>query len=94
MSAKALLVNVDSRFNLALRRLKTCYLAEGWEVDELDLRLPGYPHQGVKSVNGYGYDSAWISNIFDVNQGRVTVWGCPADYGGMGSKHPEKRIPA
>lgn len=88
-----LLVNVDGRFNLALRRLWACYEAEGTEVENIDLGYPGYPHGGEISMLGHAYERAWVSTLFDVNRGRVRVQGCPTDYGGMGSEHPEKRIP-
>ena len=88
-----LLVNVDGRFNLALRRLWACYEAEGTEVENVDLGYPGYPHHRTATMLGQTYDRAWVSTLFDINRGRVHVIGCPADYGGMGSEHPEKRIP-
>lgn len=91
---KALLINVDSRFNIALRRLWSCYESQGWEVEELDLRLPAYPHGKRRMVMAYDSDVAWVSNLFDVNADRVSVIGCPSvDYGGIGSRHPDKRLP-
>lgn len=91
---KATLVNVDSRFNIALRRLWSCYEAEGWDVEEIDLRFPGYPHGRFKTL-ACDSDAVWVSMLFEVNQGRVSVTGCGSvDYGGIGSEHPGKRIPA
>ena len=92
---KTTLVNVDARFNIALRRLWSCYEAQGWEVEEVDLRLPAYPHDGHRTVMAFGSDAAWVSNLFDVNADRVAVVGCDAvDYGGIGSRNPGARIPA
>ena len=91
---KALLVNVDSRFNIALRRLRRCYIENGVDVTEINLHLPAYPHNKHHAIDASGYDKVWVSNLFEVNQGRVQVYGCPdVDVGGIGSERPYARIP-
>lgn len=92
---KATLVNVDARFNIALRRLWSCYEDHGWDVEEIDLHLPAYPHDMRRTVLAFDSDAAWVSNLFDVNRDRVAVVGCPfVDFGGIGSRNPDGRIPA
>ena len=91
---RVLLVNVDARFNIALRRLRRCYIEAGDEAEEMDLGLPAYPHGKKRMVDASGYDKVWVSNLFDVNADRVAVYGCEdVDYGGIGSCNPSNRIP-
>lgn len=71
---RILLVNVDSRFNLAIRRMYA-YFKNGNDVDMLDLKFSGYPHQKTKHIDASGYNRVYVSNIFDNNRDRVTVSG-------------------
>ena len=91
---KILLVNVDSRFNIALRRLYNCYLSSGDKVKEIDLKLPAYPHKKMKIIDASGFDKVYVSNLFEINKDRVIITGCSdIDYGGIGSNFPSNRIP-
>lgn len=90
---KILLVNVDSRWNMAIRKMYTYYSKDN-SVDMIDLNFSGYPHKKTKQIDGSAYDLVCISNIFEVNKDRVTVTGCSeVVYGGIGSKFPEKQLP-
>ena len=92
---KILLVNVDSRWNMAIRKMYTYYkIHEGNEVEILDLNFKSYPHKKTKVIDGSGYDCVFISNIFEMNKDRVTVTGCEnVTYGGIGSNYPERQLP-
>ena len=91
---RVLLVNVDARFNIALRRLRRCYIEAGDEAEEMDLRLPAYPHGKRRTIDASGYDKVYVSNLFDINADRVGIYGCEdIDYGGIGSRNPANRIP-
>lgn len=89
---KILLVNVDSRFNLAIRRMYN-YFKKDNEVDMKDLKLNGYPGNKHIEVNAWGYDKVFCSNIFEINQNRFTVLGCEnVVYGGIGSINPNLKL--
>lgn len=89
-----LLVNVDSRWNMAIRKMYSYYLAEGHEVEMIDLRFSGYPNKKTKTIDATGYDAVRVSNIFDVNADRVTVTGCDdVQFGGIGSRNPHLQLP-
>jgi hypothetical protein len=91
---KILLVNVDSRWNMAIRRMMTYYTKQGHEVEMRDLRLSGYPHNRKVRVNATGFDRVFVSNIFERNAYRVTVTGCDSvEYGGIGSRDPDRKLP-
>lgn len=90
---RILLVNVDSRFNLAIRRMYNFFKKDN-EVDMVDLHFSGYPHKKTKRIDATGYNRVYVSNIFDNNRDRVTVDGCDfVDFGGIGSKYPQKKLP-
>ena len=90
---RILLVNVDSRWNMAIRKMYTYYSKDN-DVDMVDLKFKTYPHKKTKVIDGSNYDHVFISNIFDINKDRVTVIGCEAvTYGGIGSNFPERQLP-
>ena len=91
---RILLINVDSRWNMAIRRMMTYYTAQGHDVEMRDLKLSGYPHNRKVRVDASGYDQVYVSNIFERNAYRVTVEGCDAvEFGGIGSRNPERQLP-
>lgn len=91
---KILLVNVDSRWNMAIRRMFTYYQQEGHGVEMRDLGLSGYPHKRQVTIDGSGFDQVFVSNIFDINKDRVTVTGCEnVTFGGIGSRDPHRQLP-
>ncbi|CAM2079062.1 MAG: Radical SAM protein [uncultured Clostridium sp.] len=90
---KILLVNVDSRFNLAIRRMYN-YFKKDNEVEMIDLGLDGYPNRKKITVNAQGYDKVYSSNIFEINQDRFEIIGCDdITYGGIGSINPSLQLP-
>ena len=90
---KILLVNVDSRWNMAIRRMFN-YFKEQNEVKMIDLGFSGYPHKRTKTIDAAGYDMVFVSNIFDINKDRVSVINCDnVQFGGIGSKNPELKLP-
>jgi hypothetical protein len=90
---KILLVNVDSRFNLAIRRMYN-YFRKNNEVEMIDLGLDGYPNRKKVTVNAKGYDKVYSSNIFEINQDRFEIIGCDdITYGGIGSIDPALQLP-
>lgn len=92
---KILLLNVDSRWNMAIRRMYTYFKQQGDDVEMRDLRLSGYPHKRTARVDASGFDRVYVSNIFEQNAYRVEVTGCQAvEFGGVGSRSPEKQLPA
>ena len=91
---KILLVNVDSRWNTAIRKMFTFYQQAGHDVEMKNLGLSGYPHKRQVIVDGAGYDQIFVSNIFDINKDRVTVTGCEdVIFGGIGSRSPQLQLP-
>jgi len=91
---KILLINVDNRWSLALRRMMNYYIQEGNEVEIRDLKLKGYPHKRHVKVDASGFDCVFVSNIFEQNADRVEVVGCSSvEFGGIGSRNPEKQLP-
>jgi hypothetical protein len=92
---KILLVNVDSRWNMAIRRMYTYYSREGHDVEMRNLGLSGYPHKRRVAVDGSDFDKVFVSNIFDINKDRVTVTGCEdVTFGGIGSRDPHLQLPS
>ena len=90
---KILLINVDSRWNMAIRRMYNFFKEEN-EVEMIDLGFSGYPHKKTKVIDGTGFDRVYVSNIFDINKDRVTVEGCGwVQYGGIGSNNPSLKLP-
>ena len=90
---KILLVNVDSRWNMAIRKMYAYFSKEN-DTDMIDLGFSGYPHKKTKVIDGTGYDKVFVSNIFDINQERVQVINCDnVEFGGIGSKNPHLQLP-
>lgn len=90
---RILLINVDSRWNMAIRKMYN-YFRRDHDVKMIDLGFSGYPHNRYKEIDGSDYDEVYISNIFDINKDRVTVIGCDRVFmGGIGSIDPSKRLP-
>ncbi|MGN1027802.1 MAG: hypothetical protein ACI4P4_15515 [Faecousia sp.] len=92
---RVLLLNVDSRWNMAIRRLYAWHFKIGDEVEMRDLGLSGYPHNRTASVDASGFDLTYVSNIFEQNAYKVTVENCDqVIFGGIGSRDPDRRLPA
>lgn len=90
---KILLVNVDSRWNMAIRKMYN-YFRKDHEVEMVDLKFSGYPHKRTKVIDGSGYDKIFVSNIFDINKDRVKVINCDdVQFGGIGSNNPILQLP-
>lgn len=90
---KILLVNVDSRWNMAIRKMYNYYKKEN-DVEMVDLGFSGYPHKKTKTIDGSEYDKVFVSNIFDINADRVHVINCDdVVFGGIGSKNPHLQLP-
>lgn len=91
---KILLVNVDSRWNMAIRKMYNFFQKERHEVEMLDLCFSGYPHKKTKVIDGTGYDEVFVSNIFDINKDNVQVINCNhVVFGGIGSRNPHLQLP-
>lgn len=89
-----LLINVDSRWNMAIRRMYAYYTQQGHEVEMRDLKLSGYPHKRKVTVDASGFDQVYVSNIFEQNAHRVTVKNCDqVVFGGIGSQDPDLKLP-
>lgn len=90
---KILLVNVDSRWNMAIRRMFN-YYKQDHDVEMVNLGFSGYPHKRTKVIDGSEYDKIFVSNIFDLNKDRVTVINCDdVTFGGIGSNNPSLQLP-
>lgn len=90
---RILLVNVDSKFNLAIRRMYN-YFKDDHEVEMIDLCLDGYPSKKFKSINALGYDEVYVSNIFDINQDKFEItMNDNVIIGGIGSVDPHRQLP-
>ena len=59
---KILLVNVDSRWNMAIRKMYNYYRKTN-EVDMIDLGFSGYPHKRYEVIDASNYDKVFVSNI-------------------------------
>ena len=91
---RILLINVDSRFNLAIRRMYAYFTEQGHDVEMRDLGLSGYPHKRRACIDADGFDKVYVSNIFEQNADRVTVQNCPeVFFGGIGSREPDRKLP-
>lgn len=91
---RILLVNVDARWNLAVRRMYAYFLQEGHQVEMRDLGLSGYPHDKWVLLDASDFDQVYVSNIFARNADRVEISGCNSvQYGGIGSRDQEARLP-
>lgn len=90
---RILLVNVDARFNMAIRRMYN-FFCSNHDVTMLDLKFDGYPSKKFKIISGMGYDKVYVSNIFDVNKDKYQVVGCnDVVIGGIGSNNPSLKLP-
>ena len=91
---RILLVNVDSRWNMAIRKMFN-YYRKSHEVDMRDLGFSGYPHKRTAVIDASDYDKVFVSNIFGQNRDRVTVINChDVQYGGIGSRNPHLQLPS
>lgn len=92
---RILLINVDNRFNLAIRRMFAYFAKQGHDVEMRDLGLSGYPHKRHVEIDASGFDQVHVSNIFEQNADRVTVTNCPdVIFGGIGSRDPKRKLPS
>ena len=90
---RILLVNVDSRWNMAIRKMFN-YYKQNHDVEMVNLGFSGYPHKRTKVIDGSEYDKIFVSNIFDLNKDRVTVINCDdVTFGGIGSNNPSLQLP-
>lgn len=88
-----LLVNVDSEFNVAIRKMYN-YFKDNNNVEMINLGLDGYPSKSYKYISGLGFDIVYVSNIFDVNMYKYEVVGCEnVVVGGIGSINPHLQLP-
>ena len=91
---RILLVNVDAKWNLAIRKLYKFYMGNN-DVEMRDLNFSSYPHKKEVTIDASGYDKVYVSNIFQQNKDRVKVVNCEyVDYGGVGSNFPLKKLPS
>lgn len=94
MLMKVLLVNVDSDWNIALRRIQRWGIEHGWDVTSIDCGLNSYPSKKYIEIDANGYDRVYVSNIFNINVNRIGIVGCNwIDWGGVGSNFPLKKLP-
>lgn len=91
---RILLVNADSRWNMAIRRMYTYFTQEGHTVEMRNLGLSGYPHKRRVTIDAADFDRVYVSNIFEQNADRVTVKNCDqVIFGGIGSRDPVRQLP-
>ena len=91
---RILLVNVDSRWNMAIRKMYQYYTAQNHDVKMIDLGFSGYPHKRTELIDASEYDKVMVSNIFDINKDRVQVVNCSdVTFGGIGSNNPHLKLP-
>ncbi len=93
-----MLINVDAKWSLAIRRLRTYWERRGAEVAMLDLGLTAYGGHPVRRVDVTGQDLVYISTIFEANRGAVVLTVADGrmpevDCGGVGSSWPSKTLP-
>jgi len=91
-----LLIGVDYKeVNIALGKYSTHHKSKGDRVTIKHLGLDGYPSKKHITVDASAYDKTYISQLFDVNQGKWEVTGCKEiEIGGVGSLYPKKKLPA
>lgn len=91
---KILLVNVDSRWNMAIRKMYAYFQAQKHDVEMIDLNFSGYPHSKTAEIDAHDYDEVYVSNIFRRNAYNVKILNCAkVEFGGIGSRNPEKNLP-
>ena len=89
-----LLINVDARFNLAIRRMYNYFQKTGHKVKMYDLGFEGYPHKKTVRIDATDYDRVYVSNLFEINKDRVIVENAKwIEYGGIGSIAPDRKLP-
>lgn len=89
---KILLINVDSRWNMAIRKMYS-YYKQNHDVEMIDLGFSGYPHKKQKTIDASKCDKVCVSNIFEINRDRVEVTGCSdVTFGGIGSRNPHLQL--
>lgn len=87
-------MNVDCKFNLAIRKMFNYYIQNGYDVSMIDLNFKGYPHKKSETIDAIEYDEVKVSNVFEVNKHAVEIIGCDnVAYGGVGSRNPERKLP-
>ena len=93
-SVNVLLINVDCRWNLAIRRLWAYHERRGDHVEVRNLEFGFYPHKNTALINASAFDVVYVSNIFETNANRVCVQNCDnVNFGGVGSKNPGAKLP-
>lgn len=91
---KILLINVDSRWNMAIRKMYAYFTQRGHYVEMRDLGLSCYPHKKHITIDAFGFDRVYVSNIFEQNADRVTVHNYDElIFGGIGSRDPDRQLP-
>lgn len=89
-----LLVNVDSAWNMAIRKYYTYFTQRGDNVEMRNLELKAYPHKKRVEIGALFYDEVYVSNIFERNAYAVDILGtAKIFYGGIGSRNPEAKLP-
>ena len=77
-----------------MRRLYAWHEQRGDEVEMRDLNFGFYHHNKREVIDGRGFDTVYISNIFEANAENVIVIGCEdVRRGGVGSKSDAKLPP-
>ena len=88
-----LCVNVDARFNLAMRKVYNYHLQRGDNVRLMNCGYDAYKKHGEIVINGKPYDKVYVSIIFE-NNSNVKVAGSEnVVYGGVGSSNPLSVLP-
>lgn len=91
---KILLINVDSKWNMAIRKMYNYFLKNGNDVEMIDLGFNGYPHNKHRIIDASNYDKVFVSNIFDINSHNVEITNCSdVQFGGIGSRNPDLHLP-
>lgn len=91
---RVLLVNVDCKWNLALRRLYAYHEKRGDTVDMVNIGFGFYKHTKREIIDGRNYDVVYVSNVFEANAYTVSVYGCDdVRFGGIGSRNPNDKLP-
>jgi len=91
---KILLVNIDSKFNIAIRKLYKHYLSkESHHVEMINVGMSAFPSKRFETIDGSGYDKIYCSNLFEINQNRFEVINCvDIIIGGIGSINPSLNL--
>lgn len=90
---KILLVNVDAKFNIAIRKLYNFYTHTEHSVEIINLNLTGYPSNVSEVIDAAEYNKVYCSNLFEINQNRFKIINCiDVIYGGIGSINPKLKL--